>query len=402
MPSSISSSELAVDAVAIAVPAAPAPFARRRGERPGFVRQTASDRPGMAQPVPVREIPAQPWRGILIGMLVLFALMLAAWEGYWRTWSDAPGYRNSNGEWAEQRRRIDTGEGAATVLTGSSRVLFDIQLPMWERLAGERPIQLAMEGTSPLPVLEDLAADPAFTGRVLVGVAPDIFFSGFTYRGDVVPYFHKQGPSQRSGNWLSKHLLEPYFSFYDPDFALATVVMRQAWPSRPGVHAHVSVRKLMLQDADRNSHMWSRLETDPAYRALARSIWAQDFGGPLPGMETPEKKRAVIDAQIARAVDAVARLRARGVEVLFLRPPTVGEFHAYEEKELPRAISWDVLLRRTGAAGIHFEDYPELQGYAQPEWSHLSAPEAARFTAALVPIIQRDFWKKPAAAGSGN
>ena len=62
-----------------------------------------------------------------------------------------PGYRNSNGAWAEQRRRIDTGEGGKTVLIGSSRVMFDVQLPVWERIAGERPIQLAIEGTSPVP-----------------------------------------------------------------------------------------------------------------------------------------------------------------------------------------------------------------------------------------------------------
>ena len=49
------------------------------------------------------------------------------------------------------------GEGNKTVLIGSSRVLFDVQLPVWEKLAGERPIQLAIEGTSSVPVLEDLA-----------------------------------------------------------------------------------------------------------------------------------------------------------------------------------------------------------------------------------------------------
>jgi len=53
-----------------------------------------------------------------------------------------------------------------------------------------------------------------------------------------------------------------------------------------------------------------------------------------------------------------------------------------------------VLLQRTGAPGIHFQDYPQLQGYEQPEWSHLSAAEATRFTAALVPIIQRQPWAR--------
>ena len=39
--------------------------------------------------------------------------------------------------------------------------------------------------------------------------------------------------------------------------------------------------------------------------------------------------------------------------------------------------------------GIHFEDYPELQGYELPEWSHLAAGEKTRFTEALCGIIAR-------------
>jgi hypothetical protein len=62
----------------------------------------------------------------------------------------------------------------------------------------------------------------------------------------------------------------------------------------------------------------------------------------------------------------------------------------------PRATTWDVLLQRTGAPGIHFQDYPQLQGYDQPEWSHLSASEAKRFSAALVPLVQREFERQEA------
>ena len=67
--------------------------------------------------------------------------------------------RNTYGLWAIQRRRIDAGEGDATVLVGASRIYFDVQLPVWERLDGKRPIQLSFEGTSPLTAVEDLAAD---------------------------------------------------------------------------------------------------------------------------------------------------------------------------------------------------------------------------------------------------
>jgi len=350
---------------------------------------------------PMRGLPNRPLGLGWLVAVVVFALGLVGWELYWRDYGAVPGYRNSDGQWAQQRRRIDNGEGGKTVLIGASRVLFDVQLPVWEQLTGERPIQLAMEGTSPVPMLEDLADDPDFTGRLLVGVAPDVFFSGFAYRGDVLPYYRKQGPSQRSGNWLSMHLLEPYFAFYEPDFAMATVFARQPWPLRPGMRQRTNVRKLSITDADRNTRMWDKLVVDPAYRALARSIWAEDFGGPLPGMDTPEGKRKTIDEQIVKAAAAIAKLRARGVDVLFVRPPSNGPYYAFEQKYLPRAETWDLLLQRTGAPGIHFEDHPQLQGFDLPEWSHLSASEADRFTAALVPIMQREFWRdrvRPVAA----
>ena len=359
--------------------------------RRGFVRLTASDRPGVAQPVPERDIPPQPWGVVSLGALLLFVLLLGAWEWHWREFGARPAYRNSYGLWAEQRRRIDQGEGDATVLVGASRVLFGVQLPVWERLAGERPIQLAMEGTSPVPMMEDLARDPNFTGRLLVGVAPDVFFSGFSYRGEVVPYFHKQGPSQRSGHWLSKHLVEPWAAFYDPDFAMAPVVRRLDWPLRPGMQAGTRVRKLAESDYDRNTHMWPKVWEDPAYQALARRIWAEDFGKPPPGMDTPAAFNAKVDEQIAKAKAAVDALRARGVAVVFVRMPSDGEYYAYEERYLPRQQTWDRLLARTGAPGIHFMDHPQLQGFVLPEWSHLSAPEASRFTEQLVPLVEAQF-----------
>lgn len=358
--------------------------------RAGFVRLTAADRPGVAQPVPERDIPEQPWPWIWLGAAVLALLLIGAWEWRWRAFGVTPSYRNSDGQWASQRRRIDQGEGNKTVLIGSSRVLFDVQLPVWQRIAGERPIQLAMEGTTPLPMLEDLAADPKFTGRLVVGIAPLVFFSGHAMRADVVPFARKQSPSQRVGNWLSTHLLEPYLAFDDPDFALATVVKRQPWPVRVGTHPYIAVRKLANAEADRNTRMWSKLQSDAGYRALARRIWSQQFNQPPPpNMSTPAKREQLADAQIRRAAAAVALLRARGVAVVFVRPPSTGPFLAFEEKVLPRARTWDVLLARTHAPGIHFADYPQLGGYEQPEWSHIAATDAERFTAALVPLVAK-------------
>ena len=362
-----------------------------------YARQTASDRPGVAQPVPKRPVPVQPWNRISLVAVVLFVALIGAWEWYWRDFGAKPGIRNSDGLWAIQRRRIDNGEGDATVVVASSRLYFDLQLDVWEKLDGKRPIQLAWEGTTPVPFLEDLVADPRFTGRLLVGVAPELFFSGFAYRGTALKYAHEESPSQRVGQWLSMKFVEPYFAFDEFDYALAAVLKRQPWPERPGKPNRLDVRKLAVTDPDRNTHMWGKVETDPDYRALTRRIWMQDFADEDPPRAELDKSR---DEQIDKAAKAIATLRARGVKVLLVREPSTGPYLDYDNRLFPRADSWDVLLAKSGAPGIHFEDYPELQGLDQPEWSHLSYDAAKKFTAALHAIVVRDFWKPEASGAS--
>ncbi len=110
--------------------------------------------------------------------LILTILLMGGWEAYWRYSGSVPSYRNSDGLSAIQRRRIDNCQGDRTVIAGSSRMFFNTQLDVWERESGSRPIQLALEGTSPVSLMEDLADDPDFTGTLIVGVAPGLMFSG--------------------------------------------------------------------------------------------------------------------------------------------------------------------------------------------------------------------------------
>jgi hypothetical protein len=401
VPSSISSSEPTAAEAAVRVregTGGRAPTAAPPVDR--YARQTAADRPGVAQPVPVRPVPEQPWGRILLGAMAVLGLLVGGWEWYWRDYGVHPSIGNTFGLWAIQRRRIDAGEGDATVLVGASRLYFDMQLAVWERLDGRRPIQLSFEGTSPLTAVGDLADDPKFTGRLIIAVEPDLFFSGFQYRAGAVRYAHQESPSQRIGQWLSMHFIEPYLAFDDPDYALQTVLARQPWPQRPGRVWFMSVRKLSETDADRNTHLWSKLETDAQYREMARSIWRQDF---LPSDDDPppQEARKIEQEQIEGMAKAVAKLRARGVKVLFVRMPSTGEYLAYENSHFPRARTWNALLAATAAAGIHFEDYPQLQGYYLPEWSHMTRAEGERFTTALYRIIAQDFWRPDGTGGSG-
>ncbi|MEP6484017.1 MAG: hypothetical protein ABJB01_06175 [Rudaea sp.] len=351
---------------------------------PGL-RLTASDRPGVAQPVPVRDIPIRPWKRIVLIAATLFVALLAGWEFYWRAQGAIPGFRNTDSLWSIQRRRIDNDQGDATVLVGASRMLFDLNLPTWERLAGRRPIQLSFEGTSPIAFMENLAADPNFTGRLLVGVTPDAFFSGFGRHLGALNYYPKESPAQRVGQWLSTHFVEPYLAFYDPDFALVTVLKRQPWPERSGRAWLTDVRKLSVMANDRDTHLWDKVENDADYRSLAQHVWAERFESP--NDPPPAKIQENAQKQIDRAVAAAHTLRARGVDVIFVRMPSDGEYLAFENRRFPRAQTWDALIQRSGARGIHFADYPDLQNLNLPDWSHLSESDAVRFTEKLYGIV---------------
>ncbi|GMR17202.1 MAG: hypothetical protein BMS9Abin32_267 [Gammaproteobacteria bacterium] len=334
----------------------------------------------------------------LIAVLTCLAL-LGGWEWYWRDAGVTPSYRNSEGLWAMQRRRIDNGEGGKTVFTGASRVFFDTQLDVWEAVSGERPIQLSLEGTSPIGVMEGLADDADFTGTLLVGVSPGSFFSGFEYRRAAMDRYLQETPSQWIGQQVSMPF-EPYLRFYSFDYALFTVLKRQPWPEREGVKTYLDVRRLSDISSDRNARMFPKVEYDAAYSEIVRGIWAQRF---KPIEERDEEWRAEAlenrSKQIERAVAATKKLQERGVEVIFLRNPAEGHYAIAEPMYNPRAETWDVLLEKTGALGIHWQDHEELQGYWLPEWSHMSGSEADRYTKALYQVVQRERTLRVAESG---
>lgn len=337
------------------------------------------------RPLPDTSLRAAAWAG-----LVVMALLMSGWEWYWRDYGSVPAYRNSEGLWAIQRRRIDHGEGDKTVFTGSSRIFFNTQLDVWEQESGERPIQLALEGTTPVPLMEDLAQDDDFTGTLIVGVAPGLFFSGFEYRGKAFKHYREESPSQWLGQRISM-LVEPYLAFYHSDYSLFTVLKRQSLPQREGVQVASDVRRLSTQQKDRATRMLPKLETDEAYARIAKDIWAEGFK-PLEERSEEEREKGLENRnqQIERAVAATAALQARGVEVVFVRNPSEGHYAVSEPMYNPREETWDVLIERTGALGIHWMDHEELQGYWLPEWSHLSGSEADRFTKALYHVIERE------------
>jgi hypothetical protein len=129
---------------------------------------------------------------------------------------------------------------------------------------------------------------------------------------------------------------------------------------------------------------------------LARAIqqiWIPLFTPPPPPTFIPRdvfvaKMNEAIVARFRDTAAAVEKLRARGGKIVFVRFPHSGELKKLEDRDTPRAQTWEPLLKVTGAPGIYYSDFPDLAGFTCPEWSHLSAGDSVEFSKRLVPHLR--------------
>ena len=350
----------------------------RDGALPPGLRKTAADRPGQAQPVPVRDIPRQPWVKIGTFAFAGAALLTAAWE--WNARANiglrAGDIGDSPQAWAEARRAADK---APVAIVGDSRILFDTDQGRFEQLTGVRPVQVSHVGTNARTLLEHFANDPNFHGLLIVGKADTMYFGMpvIGLGGNAVHNYAKNDkPSQLTGLWLDRWL-QNYLAFMDDDYRLSIMLPKLDHGWRKGTDSpYENVWKISEDFPGRQYFMWDRIESDAYLRGHARHAWD--------GFKGPNIPAPLADKVIARTAEAVRRIRARGGDVIFVRPPSAPQIRVNEQQRIPRALGWDRLLVGANAKGIHADDLSQAQHLNLPEWSHLSRKCAAVFTDAYV------------------
>ena len=330
-----------------------------------------------------REIPGRPWGRIGFAVALATLVFLVSWELYWRSQGYVPSYNDTPQLWASQRQRLVSEGKTATVLAGASRVLFDIDSEVWTEELGEKPIYLGICGGSARPVLEDLAGEEHFSGTLVCGVMPGLFFSlGPPYFNgmDFVNYYHRKwSPASKLSFWVARPL-ESNLAFLNKDLLSFDGLITQ-WLTKNDPNATPPIQVSTIR-ADRRNLMLPQLESDPQFRERIRKVYKIMLGY---GRTPPEP---MIQKMLGLVKDSTDRIRARGGKILFVRFPSTDYYREVENEKWPRAQFWDRLLEVTGVPGIHFEDYPELTGFECPEWSHLKPEDAMKFTKAFLPIYK--------------
>jgi hypothetical protein len=340
-----------------------------------------------------RPLPTQRWTRMAIITLALTALLGAGWEilarkrGFVARLDDTPDL------WARARERLDDAPPDQIVLLGSSRMLFDLDIEEFHKAAGgPRPIQLATVGTNELFLLEKLA-DAGFRGTAIVSFVPGLTFlperaaTRIVRRG--VERYEKGSVAQRVSAWIWQKLDARLASLNGDELTLRKLIEQVDLPQRDGAEGAAFFLPYMYDvDEERRGLMFDGVLTDEDRANQIKAAWV--FPEPPatdPPAQQAAEKEALRQQILWREYSAVQRIRARGGQVIYVRFPSSGGQLEQENRDFPRADTWDALLAVTGAPGIHFEDHTELAGFSCPEWSHLSAKDSTEFTRRLMPLI---------------
>jgi len=277
----------------------------------------------------------------------------------------------------------------AVVFIGSSRIKYDLDIPTWNSITNIHAVQLAIEGSCPRPILEDLANDQNFKGKLIVDVTEGLFFSNAPHNAENpnknIKYFHEQTPAQRASFMINKPL-ESMFVFLDKDhLSLNAKLDELELKSRPGVFM-MPVFPMDFERCtfDRQMYMTPAFVADTVQCNKVKSIW-QFFASM--SKKAPPMPKSELDAIFKSVKIATDKIKARGGQVLFVRTPSSGPYLQGENIVFPREKYWDRLLAETQCPGIHFMDYPAIAHFDCPEFSHLQLKDAVTFTKEFVKIL---------------
>ena len=345
-----------------------------------------------------RVIPPLPWRGITVLVALLIIGAATGWELYVRAIGYTPTLNDTEDLWVQARRRV---EPESLVIVGDSRPLFDLDLDELQKGLGKRPVQLAMAGSCAYPVLAELANDERFHGTVICSIVPGMFFAPggplVETSEKALKRYRTQTLAQRASHHLGMFLEEHVAFLKQGDLTLDILLNRLRIPNRAGALVPPTFPPdFQTVDRERRTRMIERCAQPGELQTRIQQIWLPLFTPPPPPSYLPREvfgkhMGQAIEQRFKDTVAAVAKLRARGGKIVFVRFPHDGELKALEDRLNPRGHEWDRLLKETGAPGIYYEDYPELSSFVCPEWSHLNAGDSVEFSKRLVPHLRTAF-----------
>jgi len=318
------------------------------------------------------------------GALLLSLLFVGVWEGSWRVRGFTPSLNDDAGLWALTRAKGSTRARESIILIGGSRMQVGFNLDACAQKTGVRPIQLAIDGNSPIPVLRHLANDQSFRGIIISDFMEEYLRAlvdpAAAQEVGVPEQWIKQYEERSIFSvfeWRMGALVQGTFVYRVPDLSPRNVIgsLRRGQLPSPSY---------AVVDAERSRRAdYSKLDIEE-HRKRRQEIVREEYAR-TPRLSVPEFTEGA-----KRLRELVERIRSRGGDVIFVRFPTTGMHWEMDNQRYPKSEYWDGVAAQTKLTMIHFKDYPSLSAFDCPDESHLDYRDTGRFTDALLEILDRN------------
>ena len=322
--------------------------------------------------------PAEPRWAYVWALTALLVLVVAgAWELLVRQADLGPDYVDSEVLWADTRHRLNSGPTNSIVLLGASRAQRAIDVDtMSEHFI--RPVyQLSIEGSSYLPVLENLAVDPRVRGTIVVSIAPVFTFNRLISQVDkglqakYLEYYNNQSYARRLEQKLTL-ALQGRLAFRSPGAKLSEAIPALIETGEMPARDYKTIFRNRVVHIDPEL-----MEVPPTDEGIV-ALYLQNVE------PYPRDEFAPVVNYIATVT---SMLRQKGVQVIFVRLPSAGAVRALEADLFPRDRFWGVPEQNVDASFVHFEDYPELAGFVSRDGSHIDSTRIVEFTRRLNAVL---------------
>jgi hypothetical protein len=307
---------------------------------------------------------------LAIGIVVVF---LAVVELVGRGCGVVPSVSDDVHLWCLTRASVREDDPNEVVMIGASRIQLAVNTAVFAESFGRAPVQLAVNGSSCLPVLEHLSRS-RFCGIVICDVSVNIFFGGMDWHEGTAMEYVRAYESRTAVELIEARLRvfsQEHRVFGLPELGPRAIVgsLLRGKPPQASFVTRLPDRSVLAD--------YSKIDVAAAAR-YREQVTREGFHG-------ADESRVDQDLRVLETI--IERIRSRGGRVVFLMMPVSGTIRQIENERFPRSRCWDLLVARTHAICIHYADYAQLQ-FNCPEGSHLDYRDGPAFTRALVDILK--------------
>jgi hypothetical protein len=322
---------------------------------------------------------SRAWLITWLVMLMLVVPGLLMYERLLKSRGFEPSVEVTADLWSWQRRQVNNNP-QMLVLAGASRMQLGVdpqtlaaQLPGWQ------VVSLAINAQYPMTTLEALAADPDFTGSVLVSFTAQMLEPRYWDMQQPFNEYHAERSSwHRAFNARLTAEFESAFRFFHPLLKAADLIRYLSKHQRFPAGYYVQMHTDTSGTAD-----YQKTDADALKQRFIRDK-AANYA------EQPAMDHEVFTRQVDRLIEVLKQIVNRGGQVVLLRMPTDDGHWQLDEQQYPRRDYWDAIppVLPDGIWAIHFRDHLCLSAFTLPDSSHLDGRDRVPFTRCLTLLLE--------------